>query len=129
MPIGGHDSRLHPPDVSAVLPSRLAYVYAKGSMWSATRKANRILTVSEASKHDILRFFDVAPEKVSVIYNAIDERFPAPAESGADGTGAAALSARAPVHPVCGQHQAAQEPRRAFDAFGRMCSGAPEDLP
>ena len=41
------------------LPSKLAYVYAKGSMWSATRKANRILTVSEASKRDILRFFDV----------------------------------------------------------------------
>ena len=26
------------------LPGRLAYVYAKGSMWSAARKANRILT-------------------------------------------------------------------------------------
>src|ERR671912_629501 len=60
------------------LPGRLAYVYAKGSMWSAARKANRILTVSEASKRDILRFFNVASEKVSVIYNAIDERFLAP---------------------------------------------------
>ena len=57
------------------LPSRLAHVYAKGSMWSATRKADRILTVSEASKRDILRFFDVPPEKVVVIHNAIDERF------------------------------------------------------
>ena len=35
------------------LPSKLAYVYAKGSMWSASRKANKILTVSEASKRDI----------------------------------------------------------------------------
>ncbi len=43
------------------LPSRLAHVYAKGSMWTATRKADRILTVSEASKRDILRFFNVAP--------------------------------------------------------------------
>jgi glycosyltransferase involved in cell wall biosynthesis len=57
------------------LPNRLAHVYARGSMWSATRQADRILTVSEASKHDILKFFNVAPEKVSVIYNAIDERF------------------------------------------------------
>ena len=57
------------------LPSKLAYVYAKGSMWSATRKADRVLTVSEASKRDILRFFDIPPEKVEVIYNAIDERF------------------------------------------------------
>jgi glycosyltransferase involved in cell wall biosynthesis len=61
------------------LPNRLAYYYAKSSMWAATRKSDRILTVSEASKRDILRFFDVAPEKVVVVYNAIDERFLAPA--------------------------------------------------
>ena len=61
------------------LPNRLAYFYAKSSMWAASRKSDRILTVSEASKRDILRFFDVPPEKVAVIYNAIDERFLAPA--------------------------------------------------
>jgi glycosyltransferase involved in cell wall biosynthesis len=44
-------------------------------MWNAARKATRILTVSEASKHDILRFFAVPPDKVEVVYNAIDERF------------------------------------------------------
>jgi glycosyltransferase involved in cell wall biosynthesis len=53
-------------------------MYAKASMWSAARKANRILTVSEASKRDILRFFDVPSDKVVVVYNAIDERFLAP---------------------------------------------------
>ena len=57
------------------LPNRLGYVYARGSMWTATRQADRILTVSEASKRDILRFFDVPEAKVQVIYNAIDERF------------------------------------------------------
>ena len=61
------------------LPNRLAYYYAKSSIWAASRKSDRILTVSEASKRDILRFFDVRPEKVEVIYNAIDERFLAPA--------------------------------------------------
>ncbi len=60
------------------LPNKLAYYYAKGSMWTASHKADRILTVSEASKKDILRFFNVAPHKVEVIYNAIDERFLAP---------------------------------------------------
>jgi len=44
-------------------------------MWSAARQSHRILTVSEASKRDILRFFGVAADKVSVVYNAIDERF------------------------------------------------------
>lgn len=57
------------------LPGRLAYVYARLSMWGATKKADRVLTVSEASKRDILHFFDIRPEKVTVIYNAIDERF------------------------------------------------------
>jgi glycosyltransferase involved in cell wall biosynthesis len=61
------------------LPNKLAYYYAKGSMWSASRKADRILTVSEASKRDILRIFNVPADTVEVIYNAIDERFLAPA--------------------------------------------------
>jgi glycosyltransferase involved in cell wall biosynthesis len=67
--------------VPEYLPNRLAYGYAKAFLWSATQQADRILTVSEASKRDILRLFDVPAEKVVVIYNAIDERFNAtPAE-------------------------------------------------
>jgi glycosyltransferase involved in cell wall biosynthesis len=46
-------------------------------MWSAARHAHRILTVSEASKRDIMHFFSVPPEKVVVVYNAIEERFSA----------------------------------------------------
>ena len=57
------------------LPNRAAYAYAKASMWAAARRSDRILTVSEASKRDILHFFNVPAEKVVVVYNAIDERF------------------------------------------------------
>jgi glycosyltransferase involved in cell wall biosynthesis len=57
------------------LPNRLAYLYARGSMWTATRQADRILTVSEASKRDILHFFSIPDEKVRVVHNAIDSRF------------------------------------------------------
>jgi glycosyltransferase involved in cell wall biosynthesis len=57
------------------LPNKLAYAYARGSMWAAVRHSHRILTVSEASKRDILRFFPMPPEKVVVVHNAIDERF------------------------------------------------------
>jgi len=57
------------------LPHRLAYAYARASMWAAAHRSDRILTVSEASKRDILHFFDVPPEKVVVVHNAIDERF------------------------------------------------------
>jgi glycosyltransferase involved in cell wall biosynthesis len=57
------------------LPNRMAYAYAKASLWSAGRRAERIMTVSETSKTDIVRFCGVSADRVSVIYNAIDERF------------------------------------------------------
>jgi glycosyltransferase involved in cell wall biosynthesis len=57
------------------LPNRAAYAYARAAMWSAVRRSHRILTVSEASKRDIIHFFNVRPEKIVVVYNAIDERF------------------------------------------------------
>jgi glycosyltransferase involved in cell wall biosynthesis len=56
------------------LPNRLAYVYARSSMWVATHRAARVMTVSETSKRDILRYFHVPDSKIDVIYNAIDER-------------------------------------------------------
>jgi glycosyltransferase involved in cell wall biosynthesis len=60
------------------LPNRLAYAYARSSLWFATHRSNRVLTVSEASKRDILRYFHVPEGKIDVIYNAIDERFGEP---------------------------------------------------
>ena len=57
------------------LPNRAAYAYARASMWVSAKRSDRILTVSEASKRDILHFFNVPPDKISVVYNAIDERF------------------------------------------------------
>ena len=60
------------------LPNRLGYAYARSSLWVATHRSNRILTVSEASKRDILEYFNVPPDKIHVIYNGIDERFGEP---------------------------------------------------
>ncbi|MBI4485897.1 MAG: glycosyltransferase family 4 protein [Acidobacteria bacterium] len=57
------------------LSSRLALTYARRSMAMAARRASRVMTVSESSKRDIMRFFDTDPDKISVIYNAYDERF------------------------------------------------------
>jgi glycosyltransferase involved in cell wall biosynthesis len=57
------------------LPSRLGYAYARAQMWTATHKAARVMTVSEASKRDILRYFRVPESRIDVIYNAIDDRF------------------------------------------------------
>jgi glycosyltransferase involved in cell wall biosynthesis len=60
------------------LPNRLAYGYARANLWAATKRAERILTVSETSKADILRYCDVPAERIIVVYNAIDERFATP---------------------------------------------------
>jgi glycosyltransferase involved in cell wall biosynthesis len=57
------------------LPNRLALAYARTSIVLAARRATRVLTVSESSKRDILRFVDVPADKIDVIYNAYDERF------------------------------------------------------
>ena len=57
------------------LPNRLGYAYARAALWTAAHRSDRVLTVSEASKRDILRYFRVPPSKIDVIYNAIDERF------------------------------------------------------
>src|SRR5258706_7215554 len=57
------------------LPNRLAFGYARTSIGLAARRATRVLTVSESSKRDILRFVDTQPEEIDVIYNAYDERF------------------------------------------------------
>jgi glycosyltransferase involved in cell wall biosynthesis len=56
----------------------MGYAYARGSLWAATHQADRVLTVSEASKRDILQYFRIPEEKIVVIHNAIDERFNQP---------------------------------------------------
>ncbi len=111
------------------LPSRLAHVYAKGSMWSAARKANRILTVSEASKRDILRFFDVPPEKVVVIYNAIDERFRSPADPQRMDLVRQRFQLDHPFVLYVGNIKPHKNIERLIDAFGRVRSrGCPDDV-
>ena len=57
------------------LPNRIGYAYARASLWNATHRAGRVITVSEASKRDILRYFKIPESRIDVIYNAIDDRF------------------------------------------------------
>jgi glycosyltransferase involved in cell wall biosynthesis len=56
----------------------LGHAYARTSLYTAAHKSDRILTVSEQSKRDILKFFDVPPEKIVVTPNAIDDRLSVP---------------------------------------------------
>jgi len=59
------------------LPHPAAYYYAKGMMWAAAKSAKKVITVSECSKQDIMRYLDVPEEKIAVVYNGIDvEKIP-----------------------------------------------------
>jgi glycosyltransferase involved in cell wall biosynthesis len=60
------------------LPNRGAYFYARAFMWAAAHRSARVLTVSEFSKRDILDLFSIPAEKVTVVPNAIDQRFGVP---------------------------------------------------
>lgn len=57
------------------LPNKLAYIYAKILIGYAVKKAKYIFTVSENSKNDITRMFNINPEKIIVTYNAVDSEF------------------------------------------------------
>ena len=60
------------------LPSRLASHYARFMIRRATERAELILTVSDASKRDLLTFFDLPPEKIQVVPNGINSTITQP---------------------------------------------------
>ena len=60
------------------LPNRAALVYARTVMRWAAHHARRVLTVSQASKDDIIHYLEVPESKVEVIHNALDERLATP---------------------------------------------------
>lgn len=57
------------------LPNKLAYLYAKFMIGYAVHKAEIVFTVSENSKKDILKFYNIPEEKIVVVYNAVDPKF------------------------------------------------------
>jgi glycosyltransferase involved in cell wall biosynthesis len=110
------------------LRSRLGHVYARGSMWSATRQAERILTVSEASKRDILRFFNIPPDKVRVIYNAIDERFLTPPDEATTERVRQRYQLDHPFVLYVGNIKPHKNLERLIEAFGRARLDGPPGL-
>ena len=57
------------------LPNKFAYIYAKFMLWIAIKKSSEIITDSENTKKDILKFFNVNPNKIKVIYLGVGEEF------------------------------------------------------
>ncbi|MFN2445162.1 MAG: glycosyltransferase family 4 protein [Vicinamibacterales bacterium] len=110
------------------LPNRLAYSYAQASMWVATRKARRILTVSEASKRDLLRFFDVPAERITVIPNAIDERFLVPPDDEQVERVRQRYQLNHPFALYVGNIKPHKNVARLIEAFGRVRAQGLDDL-
>lgn len=57
------------------LPSVAGRAYYKGMMLASARRARKIITVSEFSKADIVRYLKIAPEKIEVIPSAVSPVF------------------------------------------------------
>ena len=61
---------------------KLNYWYLNRAMPLFCRKATAIIAVSEASKRDLVRSYDVDPAKVTVVYEAAAAHFKPPAPAG-----------------------------------------------
>lgn len=57
------------------MKNKLARIYSKILIKHSVKKSRHIITVSENSKKDIIDFFKVDKDKITVTYNAIDSDF------------------------------------------------------
>lgn len=57
---------------------RVNRTYTRWAIRVAARRAGHILAVSEFTRQEIIRWLEVAPERVTVTYNAADQRFTIP---------------------------------------------------
>ena len=95
------------------LPNRLGYAYARSSLWLATHRSSRILTVSEASKRDILRLLPRAGDEDRRHLQRHRRAVQRSAGRRRGRARARTVSAQRSVRALRGKHQAAQEPRAA----------------
>ena len=57
------------------LPNRLAFFYAQRMIRRSLRRGERIITVSNNTREDLMRYFKVGGKKIEVIYNGIEDAF------------------------------------------------------
>jgi len=102
------------------LPGRLAHAYARIFLWIAANRSARVLTVSESSKRDILRFFPIPEDKIDVIYNAIDDRFGQPPDDEQMARVRERYQLHAPFLLYSGNVKPHKNLERLIDAFARL---------
>jgi len=57
------------------LPSKLAYLYAKNMFRALAKNSEKVITVSENTKNDLIKYTDISPYKIKVIYEGVDPTF------------------------------------------------------
>ena len=57
------------------LPSRAAHLYARFMIRRALTRADRIVTVSENTRRDLVDYFGIPAARIEVIYNGVSPRF------------------------------------------------------
>lgn len=57
------------------LPSRFAFFYAQTMIRSSLARSDRVITVSHNTKKDLLRYFDVEPDSIEVVYNGVESQY------------------------------------------------------
>lgn len=57
------------------LPNKFALYYAKFMIKMALKKSDYILTVSQNTKKDLVKYFNADPQKIVVTYNGVEDTF------------------------------------------------------
>ena len=60
------------------LPNRFAFYYAHHMIRRSLSRGDRILTVSNNTRSDLMRYFGIGGGKIDVVYNGIDDAFREP---------------------------------------------------
>ena len=60
------------------LPNRLAFFYAQRMIRRSLSRGDRIITVSQNTKTDLMRYFDIGGRKIQAVYNGVDDVFREP---------------------------------------------------
>jgi glycosyltransferase involved in cell wall biosynthesis len=57
------------------LPSRFSFLYAQRMVRRTLARADRIITVTQSTRADLIQHFEVDGRKVHVVYNGVDDAF------------------------------------------------------
>lgn len=101
-------------------PSWIGHQYARFMIRAAARKARRIITLSEHSKRDLIRHLGCLPEKIVVVYPAIDSEVFRPQDAASVEAAKRRFRIRRPYLFYTGNHEPRKNLERLIHAFRRL---------